>query len=114
MAMKPTKPRVWTEDETRLLMELAHLKKSAPVIAKQLGRYTASVRRRASIGLPSAAKQRWTTALNLEGTAILIGASCARGHSDRIWVRRKVTSRAPTSSWSRHRGKSLETPKILL
>ena len=59
---------------------------------------------RASIGLPSAAKQRWTTALNLEGTAILIGASCAKGHSDRIWVRRKVTRRAPTSSWSRHRG----------
>jgi hypothetical protein len=47
MAMKPTKPRVWTEDEVKLLLELAHLKRSAPVIAKQLGRYTASVRRRA-------------------------------------------------------------------
>ena len=40
MTMKPTKPRVWTEDEIKLLMELAHLKKSAPIIAKQLGRYT--------------------------------------------------------------------------
>jgi len=47
MAMKPAKPRVWTEDETKILIELAHLKTSAPVIAKQLARHTASVRRRA-------------------------------------------------------------------
>jgi hypothetical protein len=47
MAMKPTKPRVWTEDEIRLLIELAHLKIAAPEIARQLGRYTASVKRRA-------------------------------------------------------------------
>ena len=53
MAIKPTKPRIWTEDEIKLLMELAHLKTSAPVIAKQLGRYTASVRRRArQLGFP--------------------------------------------------------------
>jgi hypothetical protein len=53
MAMKPTKPRVWTDDELKLLIELAYLKKSAPVIAKQLGRYTASVRRRArQLGFP--------------------------------------------------------------
>jgi hypothetical protein len=70
---------------------------------------------RASIGLPSAAKQRWPTALNLEGTAIMIGASCARGRSDGIWAGRKVTwNWAPTGSWSRRRSKSLETPKILL
>ena len=53
MTMKPAKPRVLDEDEIKLLMELAHLKKSAPVIAKQLGRYTASVRRRArQLGFP--------------------------------------------------------------
>jgi len=28
MATKPTKPRVWTEDEIKLLMELGHLKES--------------------------------------------------------------------------------------
>ncbi|GLR86844.1 hypothetical protein [Bradyrhizobium iriomotense] len=47
MAMEPTKPRVWSEEEIKLLIELAHLKMSAPAIAKQLGRHIASVRRRA-------------------------------------------------------------------
>ena len=45
MATEPAKPRVWTEDEIKLLIELAQLKTSAPLIAKQLGRHTASVRR---------------------------------------------------------------------
>src|SRR5262245_12651117 len=45
--MEPAKLRVWSEDEIKLLIELAHLKKSATAIAKQLGRHTASVRRRA-------------------------------------------------------------------
>jgi hypothetical protein len=47
MTMEPAKLRVWSEDEIKLLIELAHLKTSAPAIAKQLGRHTASVRRRA-------------------------------------------------------------------
>ncbi len=47
MAMKPTKPRAWTEDEITLLIKLADLKMAAPEIAKRLGRYTASVKRRA-------------------------------------------------------------------
>ena len=47
MAMEPAKLRVWNEDEIKLLIELAHLKTSAPAIAKQLGRHTASVKRRA-------------------------------------------------------------------
>lgn len=47
MATAPARPRVWTDDEIKLLIELAQLKISAPKIAKQLGRHTASVRRRA-------------------------------------------------------------------
>lgn len=47
MVMEPAKPRIWTEDETKLLIKLAHVKMSAPAIAKQLGRHTASVKRRA-------------------------------------------------------------------
>jgi hypothetical protein len=47
MAMTPTKSRVWSEDEDRALIELAYRKASAPVIAKQLGRHLASVKRRA-------------------------------------------------------------------
>jgi hypothetical protein len=47
MAMELTKTRVWTEGEIKLLIELAHQKTSALAIAKQLGRHTASVRRRA-------------------------------------------------------------------
>jgi hypothetical protein len=60
MAMEPSKPRVWTEDEIKLLIELAQLKTSAPSIAKQLGRHTASVRRRASqlgLILPAGGRQ---------------------------------------------------------
>jgi hypothetical protein len=34
MAIEPAKPRVWTEDEIKLLIELAQLKTSAPSIAK--------------------------------------------------------------------------------
>jgi hypothetical protein len=47
MQREPTKLRVWTEDEIKLLIELARLKTTAPLIAKQLGRHTASVKRRA-------------------------------------------------------------------
>jgi hypothetical protein len=59
MAMKPTKPRAWTEDEVKLLIELAHLKMDATNIAKKLGRYTASVKRRAwQLGLLLPASKR--------------------------------------------------------
>ena len=59
MAIEPAKPRVWTEDEIKLLIELAHMKTSAPSIAKQLGRHTASVRRRAyQLGLILPARGR--------------------------------------------------------
>ena len=34
MATEPAKPRVWTADEIKLLIELAQLKTSAPSIAK--------------------------------------------------------------------------------
>ena len=60
MATEPAKPRVWTEDEIKLLIELAQLKTSAPSIAKQLGRHTASVRRRAyqlGLVLPAGGRQ---------------------------------------------------------
>ena len=60
MAMEPSKPRVWTEDEIKLLIELARLKTSAPSIAKQLGRHLASVRRRAyqlGLILPAGGRQ---------------------------------------------------------
>jgi hypothetical protein len=59
MATEPAKPRVWTEDEIKLLIELAQLKTSAPSITKQLGRHTASVRRRAyQLGLILPAGER--------------------------------------------------------
>jgi hypothetical protein len=60
MSMKPTKPRAWTEDEVKLLIELAHLKVAVPEIAKRLGRYTASVKRRADrlgVLLPAGKRQ---------------------------------------------------------
>jgi hypothetical protein len=60
MAMELAKPRVWTEDEIKLLIELARLKTSAPSIAKQLGRHLASVRRRAyqlGLILPAGGRQ---------------------------------------------------------
>jgi hypothetical protein len=59
MAMELTKTRVWTEDEIKLLIELAHQKTSALAIAKKLGRHTASVRRRAhQLGLVLPAGRR--------------------------------------------------------
>ena len=59
MATQSPKPRVWAEDEIKLLIELAQLKTSAPSIAKQLGRHTASVRRRAyQLGLMLPAGER--------------------------------------------------------
>jgi hypothetical protein len=59
MVTAPAKPRVWTEDEVKLLIELAQLKRSAPKIAKQRGRHTSSVRRRAyQLGLVLPAGQR--------------------------------------------------------
>jgi len=64
MAMEPAKPRVWTEDEVKLLLELAQLRTSAPLIAKQLGRRTSSVRRRAwqlGLILPAGERQRGPT-----------------------------------------------------
>ena len=63
MAMQPAKPRVWTADEIELLVELAQLKTSAPLIAKQLGRHTASVRRCAEeLGLVLPAGRRQSEA----------------------------------------------------
>ena len=59
MVTAPAKTRVWTEDEVKLLIELAQLKRSAPKIAKQLGRHTSSVRRRAyQLGLVLLADER--------------------------------------------------------
>ena len=46
-AMEPAKPRKWTEEETRLLIELARRKERVPAMARELGRHIASVRRRA-------------------------------------------------------------------
>jgi hypothetical protein len=60
MATESAKPRVWAEDEVKLLIKLAQLKTSAPLIAKQLGRHTASVRRRAyqlGLVLPAGGRQ---------------------------------------------------------
>ena len=60
MITAPARPRAWTEDEIKLLIELAQLSISAPKIAKQLGRHTASVRRRAyqlGVILPAADRQ---------------------------------------------------------
>jgi hypothetical protein len=46
-AMEHAKPRKWTEEETKLLLELAQRKEGVPAMAKELGRHIASVRRRA-------------------------------------------------------------------
>jgi hypothetical protein len=46
-AMEPAKTRKWSEEESNLLIELAHRKERVPVIAKELGRHIASVKRRA-------------------------------------------------------------------
>ena len=45
--MEPTKTREWTEEEIKLLIELAQRKERVPAIARELGRHIASVRRRA-------------------------------------------------------------------
>jgi len=45
--MEPAKPRKWADEETKLLIELAHRKESVPAIARKLGRHIASVKRRA-------------------------------------------------------------------
>jgi hypothetical protein len=45
--MQPAKPRKWADEETKLLIELAHRKESASAIARELGRHIASVKRRA-------------------------------------------------------------------
>jgi hypothetical protein len=41
--MEPAKPRKWTEEETRLLVELAQRKERVPAMARELGRHIASV-----------------------------------------------------------------------
>jgi hypothetical protein len=46
-AMEPAKPRKWTEEETKLLVELVRRKERVPAMARELGRHIASVRRRA-------------------------------------------------------------------
>ena len=46
-AMEPTKTREWTDEETKLLIELAQRKERVPAMARELGRHIASVRRRA-------------------------------------------------------------------
>ena len=45
--MEPTKTREWTKEETKLLIELAQRRQRVPVMARELGRHIASVRRRA-------------------------------------------------------------------
>jgi len=45
--MESAKPRKWADEETKLLMELAHRKESVRAIARELGRHIASVKRRA-------------------------------------------------------------------
>ena len=51
--MEPAKPRQWTEEETKLLIELVQRKERVPAMAREIGRHIASVRRRArEIGLP--------------------------------------------------------------
>ena len=45
--VEPAKPRKWTEEETKLLIELARRKERVPAMARELGRHIASVRRRA-------------------------------------------------------------------
>jgi len=52
-SMEPAKPRKWTEEETKLLIELAQRKERVPAMAREIGRHIASVRRRArELGLP--------------------------------------------------------------
>jgi len=46
-AMEPAKIREWTEEESKLLIELAQRKERVPAMARELGRHIASVRRRA-------------------------------------------------------------------
>ena len=46
-AMEPAKTREWTEEESKLLIELAQRKERVPAMARELGRHIASVRRRA-------------------------------------------------------------------
>jgi hypothetical protein len=47
-AMEPAaKTRKWTQEETKLLIELAQRKERVPAMARELGRHIASVRRRA-------------------------------------------------------------------
>jgi len=45
--MNLAKPRKWTEEETKLLIELAQRKERVPAMARELGRHIASVKRRA-------------------------------------------------------------------
>ena len=45
--MQLAKTREWTEEETKLLIELAQRKERVPAMARELGRHIASVRRRA-------------------------------------------------------------------
>ena len=45
--MESAKPRKWADEETKLLIELAHRKESVRTIARELGRHIASVKRRA-------------------------------------------------------------------
>ena len=45
--VEPAKPPKWTDEETKLLIELAHQKERVPAMARELGRHIASVRRRA-------------------------------------------------------------------
>ena len=46
-AMEPAKTRKWTDEETKLLIELAQRKETVPAMARKLGRHIASVRRQA-------------------------------------------------------------------
>ena len=46
-AMETAKHRKWTEQETKLLIELAQRKERVPAMARELGRHISSVRRRA-------------------------------------------------------------------
>jgi hypothetical protein len=60
-AMEPAKPRKWTEEETKLLIELAQRKERVPAMARELGRHIASVRRRArelGLLLPQGRRER--------------------------------------------------------
>ena len=59
--MEPAKPRKWTEEETKLLIELAQRKERVPAMARELGRHIASVRRRArelGLLLPQGRRER--------------------------------------------------------